>query len=159
MFFKYPKNLLDNIPEQLKDISTHYGALWGKIEQAFTSQAKEGPKDNTGKNASDNALQALNNYLSLAGQLEDAERAIQARLTQFSFEDLVNDFKSALKEMQKDASDFSDDVADKFADALMNMRLTEEGGLNDQLKKWYDELANLLETHHQVRLLALYHQH
>ena len=143
---KSAKELWGLSPEQLKDISTHYGALWGKIEQAFTSQAKEGPNDNTGKNASDNALQALNNYLSLAGQLEDAERAIQARLTQFSFEDLVNDFKSALKEMQKDASDFSDDVADKFADALMNMRLTEEGGLNDQLKKWYDELANLLES-------------
>lgn len=143
-------------PEDLYDIQTHLGNVWGKIKQALTRQSSEGPKDSGGggATASSNSENALENYLSMARKLEEAEKDIAEYLANISFDSVEESFMSAIKDMKKDAKDFSEDVADILADALTNLELSKEGGIKDKLQEWYDKLVEVFQKKTRGELTA-----
>ena len=133
-------------PEELKMIQANLGVTFGKIFQAFEKQAGQGKNDSSGggKTASANAQKALEDYMSLAGRAEELSNIISARITQITFDDLKSNFMSTLKDMEKSASDFGEDVAEIFSEALFNMEFDKDDGLKHELGIWYRDLKTLL---------------
>lgn len=127
-------------PEDLYLIQTYLPSTIAKLKSAIedASDTEDGGKD------AKEAERAFEYYLSLANKKEEYERTLVERLTKMSLGELKDNFASALEDMKKEAKDFSEDVSEILARAIMNMELSKEGGVNDLLEAWYQELGSLL---------------
>lgn len=127
-------------PEQMYAIQTYLPNIMTKIKNAISSV---GGQSDHGKTAADEALRTLENYIGLAGREEDLQVKIAFRVTGLSLDELRENFKSTLKDIKNDVEDFSDEVSETLANALLNAEFSKAGGINQKLEEWYDRLMQL----------------
>lgn len=85
----------------------------------------------------------LDNYLALADSIEDITQALNETLTQISFDGMYDSFVSSLMDMDKSASDFSDDVSKYFMQAMLSNKIGEL--YSQRLEAWYDDFAEKMK--------------
>lgn len=81
----------------------------------------------------------LEKIIDGAERLDDIEQRSKERLTQISFDGMVDNFTEKLLLMDSRASDFANDVSQYFAKAMLNNKIGELFG--ERLEKWYDQFA------------------
>ena len=136
-------------PEQMQAIADHNVDIWTKMLDAGKYDKSE----------------YWENYIELAGKLEELTEQINENLTQVSFDSLKSDFVDDIMDMSKTASDFSKDFSQMIAKSWTNAavsnlmqkdlqnfyddwsaRMKDTDGLTAQdiaeLKKQYDTLVN-----------------
>lgn len=115
-------------PEQMQAISAHNVEIWQKM-------LNQGKYDKS---------EYWQNYIELAGQLEQLTEKINENLTQTSFESLHSSFVSSIMDMKKDAGDFADEFSEMMAKAFVN---AEVGNIMDSsLKEFYDSWATKMKA-------------
>ena len=115
-------------PEQMKAISAHNVDIWQKMLDAGKYDKSE----------------YWENYIELAGQLEELTEKINENLTQVSFDSLKENFVSDIMDMTKTASDFSSDFTQMIAKAWTNAAVNDL--MNDDLKKFYTQWADKMKS-------------
>lgn len=115
-------------PEQMKAISSHNVEIWQKMLDAGKYDKSEYWK----------------NYIELAGQLEDLTEKINENLTQISFDTMKSNFVSDIMDMEKTASDFSNDFTEMIAKAWTNAAVNDL--MSDDLKKFYEQWADKMKN-------------
>lgn len=113
-------------PEDLKKVST-LTDIWDKIY-------------NGGKyDKSD----YIDQYLKLAGTLEQLETQLQETLTQTTFDEVYDNFVNTLMDMNKSASDFANDLSKVFMKAMLSNMIGQEYA--KKLEAWYKKFADDME--------------
>lgn len=110
-------------PEQMQAISAHNVEIWQKMLDAGKYDKSE----------------YWENYIALAGQLEELTEKINENLTQTSFDSLKSNFVSDVMDMSKTWSDFTDDLTEMIAKAWTNAAVNDL--MSDDLKKFYNGWA------------------
>ncbi len=118
--------------EQMANVRNYATDLYSKIKQ----YADDGYAD---------AAQYMDTYTEYYEELTEIENAWREKLTSTSFDDLTSTFKSALKEMEYDTKEFTENLNDMFADAALEGMLSASGGYYDQLQDWYEDFAAAME--------------
>lgn len=115
-------------PEQMKAISSHNVEIWQKM-------LDQGKYDKS---------EYWENYIELAGQLEELTEKINENLTQTSFDTMKANFVSDIMDMEKTASDFSDDFTEMIAKAWANAVVNDlmAGDLKKFYEGWADKMKN-----------------
>ncbi|MBO4849857.1 MAG: tape measure protein [Prevotella sp.] len=90
------------------------------------------------------AAKFMNDYIELWKKQEELENAYKERWTNVSFDSVKDSFLSALSDMDRSASSFSQDFTKYLFDAVMNAQVGDY--LNDQLKGWYDNFSKYMES-------------
>lgn len=85
------------------------------------------------------AAQYIEQYVELAGQLEEIEFALYEKLTGVSWDSFYDDFKSLLKDMDSDAEAFADQFSEYMSDAILENLANEK--YRDRLKDLYRQFA------------------
>lgn len=85
----------------------------------------------------------IDQYLKLAGTLEQMETDLQKTLTQTTFDDVYDNFVNTLMDMNKSASDFANDLSKVFMKAMLSNMIGQKYA--DDLKKWYKKFADDME--------------
>lgn len=115
-------------PEQMKAISSHNVEIWQKM-------LDQGKYDKS---------EYWENYIELAGQLEELTEKINENLTQTSFDTMKSNFVSDIMDMEKTASDFSNDFTEMIAKAWTNAAVNDlmAGDLKKFYEGWADKMKN-----------------
>lgn len=117
--------------EQMAKLAQDAPDLYAKIKQL----ADDGYKD---------AAQYMDDYIAFAEQREELEEAYREKLTNASFDDLRNEFKNALTDMEMSAADFADNfnkmLVDSIAEALMTNKY------DPLIKALYEKWASFMEN-------------
>lgn len=108
-------------PEQIAAIKTYMPETWEIL-------TKSGKYDKT---------QYWDAVVEQAGKLEEITKQVKDNITQWSLEELKDEFKSTLMDMDSSVDDFADNFKKKMMEAVLNMALDKKG-LNKQLDEWYD---------------------
>lgn len=116
---------------EMKDVSTYAPEIYAKIK----GLADDGYKD---------AAQWMDTYIEYADQIEEIETAIKEKYTNMSFDDLKSDFRSALLDMDSDASTFAENVCDYLNSAIVEAMMTDV--FDEQLEKWYDDFSDAMSS-------------
>lgn len=132
--------LWDLSPEQMYAIQTYLPNVMTKIKNAISDV---GGQSDHGKEAADEALRILESYIGLAGKEGELQVKIAFRVTGLSFDELKENFRSTLKDIKSDVEDFSEDVSEMLANALLDAEFSKAGGINQKLEAWYDRLMQL----------------
>lgn len=90
------------------------------------------------------AAKFMNDYIELWKRQEELENAYKERWTSVSFDSVRDSFLSALSDMDRSASDFSNDFTKYLFDAVMNAQVGEM--LDKELKGWYDNFSRYMES-------------
>lgn len=115
-------------PEQMKAIATEQVEIWTKM-------LDQGKYDKS---------EYWEQYVDLAGQLEELTAKINENLTQTSFSSLHDDFVSTIMDMDATASDFADNFTEMMAKAWTNAAV---GNLMDEeLNNFYDKWAARMQN-------------
>jgi len=115
-------------PEQLNEIRTKLLDVWNEI-------ITQGKYDKS---------EYWEQYADLAGALEELDERISENLTQTSFQNVRDAFKSMLMDMDSDAEDFSDDFSKYMIQALLNSKISET--LDEELERWYKSWAETMKA-------------
>lgn len=115
-------------PEQMKAISSHNVEIWQKMLDAGKYDKSE----------------YWENYIELAGQLEELTEKINENLTQTSFDTIKSNFVSDIMDMEKTVSDFSNDFTEMIAKAWTNAAVNDL--MSEDLKKFYEEWADNMKA-------------
>lgn len=115
-------------PEQMQAISSHNVEIWQKMLDAGKYDKSE----------------YWENYIALAGQLEELTEKINENLTQVSFDSLKENFVSDIMDMTKTASDFSQDFTQMVAKAWTNAAVNDL--MSDDLNKFYKQWADKMKA-------------
>lgn len=121
-------DVYDMSPEQIAAIKTYMPQLW----EYLTS---------VGKYDKSEYWEAV---VQQADKLETITASIKENITGMTLDNLRSEFKTTLMDMDSDVEDFADNFTQKMTDALLNIELGKEGGLYDELKKWYDKYYDIL---------------
>jgi tape measure domain-containing protein len=116
--------------EQMAKVANEAPDLYAKIKNL----ADDGYK---------NSAQYMDEYIEYYKQLEELQDAYYEKLTDVSFDDVRDDFKSQLLDMTSDAEDFADNLDDIFMDALVESMMSEKYAA--RLKEWYQDFAKAME--------------
>lgn len=115
-------------PEQMNAIATQNVKLWQKMLDAGKYDKSE----------------YWENYIELAGTLEELTEKINENLTQVSFSSMHDSFVSEIMNMDQDWTDFTEDFTEKMAKAYTNAAV---GDLMDEdLKKFQQEWAEAMKS-------------
>lgn len=114
-------------PEQLKKL-TEIPDIWNKIYNG-------GKYDQT---------EYLDDYLALAGALEEIDNSLKETLTGISFDSFYDSFIDTLMDMEASAEDFANDITEYFAKAMLSNKIGEL--FSKDLEKWYDDFAKFMEN-------------
>lgn len=115
-------------PEQMKAIADEQVKIWQKMLEAGKYDKSE----------------YWENYIALAGKLEELTEKISDNLTQTSFDSLHDDFVNTIMDMNATASDFSNNFTQMMAKAWTNAAV---GNLmDDELKKFYAKWAEKMQS-------------
>ena len=109
-------------PEDLKKVST-LTDIWDKIYNGGKYDRRE----------------LLDQYLALAGTLEELEQGLQETLTQTTFDNVYYSFVDTLMDMDASAEDFADNISEYFMRAMLSNKIGEEYA--DKLNEWYKKFA------------------
>lgn len=90
------------------------------------------------------AAQYIEQYVELAGQLEEIEFALYEKLTGVSWDSFYDDFKSLLKDMDSDAEAFADQFSEYMSDAILENLANEK--YRDRLKDLYRQFAYAMSS-------------
>ena len=80
-----------------------------------------------------------------ADKLETITASIKENITGMTLDNLRSEFKTTLMDMDSDVEDFADNLTQKMTDAFLDIQLGKEGGLYDELEKWYDQYYDKLK--------------
>lgn len=83
-----------------------------------------------------------NAYADLDGKIDELEKRLRENLLQTTFESIRTDFVDTLMDMNASVQDFSNDFTKLLQNAILNAQIGNM--LDDQLKDWYDRLADAL---------------
>lgn len=117
--------------KQMYQVMRDANAQWTEI----MDKANDGTAD---------AAKFMNEYIELWKKQEEVENQYKERWTSVSFDSVKSSFLSALSDMDKSASDFSQDFTKYLFDAVMNAQVGEM--LDKELKEWYADFANYMES-------------
>ena len=123
-------DIYDMSPEQIAAIKTYMPQLW----EYLTSVGKYDKSE------------YWESVVQQAGKLETITASIKKNITGMTLDNLRSEFKNTLMDMDSDVEDFADNFTQKMTDALLNIELGKEGGLYDELKKWYDKYYDILKN-------------
>ena len=115
--------LFDLSSKQLQRLKEQAPAFWARMD--------------------DDVRQYLQNIIDGAEQLEEVQQQAKDRLTRTTFDDVRSDFFSKLADMERAASDFSDDFAKMLFMAMLDTKVDEL--FQDRLDKWYGNFAESMK--------------
>lgn len=122
-------DIYDMPPEQIAAIKTYMPQLW----EYLTS---------VGKYDKSEYWEAV---VKQADKLETITASIKNNITGMTLDSLRSEFKTTLMDMDSDMEDFADNLTQKMTDAFLDIQLGKEGGLYDELEKWYDQYYDKLK--------------
>lgn len=117
--------------EQMAKLAEEDTSLYSKIKNL----ADDGYK---------NAAQYMDEYITYYKQLEELENAYNEKLTSTSFDNVRNDFKNALLDMESDAEDFANDFEKMMQNAIVESLMTKK--YDKLIQDWYGEFAKAMES-------------
>ena len=115
-------------PEQMMEIKTKDVALWRKILDVGKYDKSE----------------YWEKYVELAGKLEELTEKVNENLTKTTFSSLHDNFVSTLMDMDKSASDFSENFSEMMAKAWLNAAVANL--MDSDLKKLQDKWAEKMKV-------------
>lgn len=115
-------DIYDMSPEQIAAIKTYMPQLW----EYLTSVGKYDKSE------------YWESVVQQADKLETITASIKKNITGMTLENLRSEFKTTLMDMDSDVEDFADNLTQKMTDAFLDIQLGKEGGLYDELEKWYN---------------------
>lgn len=122
-------DIYDMSQEQIAAIKTYMPQLW----EYLTS---------VGKYDKSEYWEAV---VQQAGKLETITASIKENITGMTLDNLRSEFKTTLMDMDSDVEDFADNLTQKMTDAFLDIQLGKEGGLYDELEKWYNQYYDKLK--------------
>ena len=127
--FNSMEDMLTFTSEQLDWIKTNYTGLWTAMDDDFR--------------------ELLEKHASLTGDMEEAIKAMQERMTGTTAENVIEDFMEALYGLADGSADVMEEVADDWQQMVnrmaVNTLVTQE--LKERLTKWYENLAKIEEDY------------
>ena len=127
--FNAMEDMLTFTSEQLDWIKTNYTGLWTAMDDDFR--------------------ELLEKHASLTGDMEEAIKAMQERMTGTTAENVIEDFMEALYGLADGSADVMEEVADNWQQMVnrmaVNTLVTQE--LKERLTKWYENLAKIEEDY------------
>ena len=122
-------DIYDMSPEQIAAIKTYMPQLW----EYLTSVGKYDKSE------------YWESVVQQADKLESITASIKENITGMTLDNLRSEFKTTLMDMDSDVEDFADNLTQKMTDAFLDIQLGKEGGLYDELEKWYDQYYDKLK--------------
>lgn len=122
-------DIYDMSPEQIAAIKTYMPQLW----EYLTSVGKYDKSD------------YWESVVQQADKLETITASIKENITGMTLDNLRSEFKNTLMDLDSDVEDFADNLTQKMTDAFLDIQLGKEGGLYDELEKWYDQYYDKLK--------------
>lgn len=122
-------DIYDMSPEQIAAIKTYMPQLW----EYLTSVGKYDKSE------------YWESVVQQADKLETITASIKENITGMTLDNLRSEFKTTLMDMDSDVEDFADNLTQKITDAFLDIQLGKEGGLYDELEKWYDQYYDKLK--------------
>ena len=117
--------------EQMAKLAEEDTSLYSKIKNL----ADDGYK---------NAAQYMDEYITYYKQLEELENAYNEKLTNTSFDNVRNDFKNVLLDMESDAEDFANDFEKMMQNAVVESLMTKK--YDKLIQDWYGEFAEAMKS-------------
>lgn len=116
--------------EQMAKIADEAPDLYAKIKDI----ADDGYGD---------AAQYMDEYISYYKQLKELEDAYRAKLTDTSFDNIKDSFKSTLLDMESDAKDFAKNFEAMLQQAVISSMMSDT--YNKRLEDWYKNFSDAME--------------
>lgn len=113
--------------EQMYNVSNNATDLYSKIKQ----YADDGYQ---------NASQYMDSYIEYWKQLDELEDTYREKLTDTSFDNIRDEFKNQLLDMESDAEDFAEDFEKMMQQAVVESMMSDTYA--NRLKEWYKNFAN-----------------
>ncbi len=123
------EDFMNLTPEQMRDIKTYLPEIWKLFSQDIGKYDKS---------------EYFENYVELAGKLEELTEKINENLTQTTFDSLKSNFVSDIMDMSKTASDFANDFTEMIAKAWTNAAVNDL--MNEDLKNFYEKWADKMKA-------------
>lgn len=123
------EDFMNLTPEQMKDIATYLPEQWKLFSHDIGKYDKS---------------EYFENYIELAGKLEELTEKINENLTQTTFDSLKSNFVSDIMDMSKTASDFANDLTEMIAKAWTNAAVNDL--MNEDLKNFYEKWADKMKA-------------
>lgn len=117
--------------KQMAKLAEEDTALYSKIK----SLADDGYR---------NAAQYMDEYITYYKQLEELENAYNEKLTNTSFDNIRNDFKNALLDMESDAEDFANNFEKIMQNAIVESLMTKK--YDKLIQEWYGWFAEAMKS-------------
>lgn len=111
-------------PEQMELIRDNNPKEWQKL---FDSDGHKNP------------LEAVEEYIEHAGELEELTNVLNENLTKISFDSLYDNFIDTLMDMDASAEDFADNMSEYFMRAALSDKVGEM--FKTRLNEWYNAFA------------------
>jgi hypothetical protein len=119
-------------PEEMDYIRTHNLDMWNTM-------LEQGDYDKS---------EYWEQFADLAGTLSDITDELKEALTQTTFDDLRSSFIDNLMDMDRKASDFSDDFKEYLMKAVLNAKISDL--MDDELQAFYDKWADYAESDNEL---------
>ena len=119
------------------------GDLWNLTPEQMALLRDNNPKEWQKLFSGDghkNPLSKVEEYIERAGTLEELTNALNEKLTGYSWDGFLDQYKSPIKEMKGDMSDFGDFINETISNALIEAFVNER--LQDDIKDLYEYIAN-----------------
>lgn len=113
--------------EQMYNVSNNATDLYSKIKQ----YADDGYQ---------NASQYMDSYIEYWKQLDELEDTYREKLTDTSFDNIRDEFKNQLLDMESDAEDFAEDFEKMMQQAVVESMMSDTYA--SRLKTWYKNFSN-----------------
>lgn len=111
-------------PEQMELLRDNNPKEWQKL---FDSDGHKNP------------LEAVEEYIEHAGELEELTNVLNENLTKISFDSLYDNFIDTLMDMDASAEDFADNMSEYFMRAALSDKVGEM--FKTRLNEWYNAFA------------------
>lgn len=115
-------------PEELKAIQAYASKAWTAF---FRSGGESNPKE------------LVEEYLEMAGQLEDLTDSLNEKLTGYSWDSFKDSYQSLIQDLSSDTDDFADHINEVISNAILSSMVNEE--FKDRIQAIYDYLAKAAE--------------
>lgn len=115
-------------PEQMELLRDNNPKEWQKL---FDSDGHKNP------------LEAVEEYIEHAGELEELTNVLNENLTKISFDSLYDNFIDTLMDMDASAEDFADNMSEYFMRAVLSDKVGEM--FKTRLNNWYNDFASAME--------------
>lgn len=119
------------------------GDLWNLTPEQMALLRDNNPKEWQKLFSGDghkNPLSKVEEYIERAGTLEELTNALNEKLTGYSWDGFLDQYKSLIKKMKGDMSDFGDFINETISNALIEAFVNEH--LQDNIKDLYEYIAD-----------------